>query len=334
MIKTEIHDNGVFSDLFKYPSPESSAELSVVIPTWNRVDRLADLLKYIEQELASYPDLVTKIDFYVIDNASEDRTKEIVSQSKVPIIYRRHDHNIGGDKNIFWAYSEPKTPYIWVIGDDDLPNEGALLRTINLLREHRPGLLVLSHNEHAWKRFGKRYAIHKFSNYHDFIDNGFIREYALMEHSLISCNVVHLGNFDKALNVAIQPYTFYPHMYAISGGLLMSGESILFSPDVIFNGQYVVHSNDVFDKMYSQYNSQQNKIKPQVVRSLVEWYVWLLLQTEHSHFGAFAITILWRIHSGTTFFDTNSKFALKPLRRFVDAICRYLGQLIWLVQKH
>ncbi len=334
MIKLEIHDNGVFSDLFRYPSPASNADLSIVIPTWNRCDRLADLLNYLEKELASCSDLVTRIDFYVIDNASEDRTKEIVAQSKVPIIYRRHDHNIGGDKNILWAYAEPKTPYAWVIGDDDLPNEGALLRTIDLLREHRPGLLVLSHNKHAWKRFGKDYAGHEFLNYRDFIDNGFISEFALMEHSLISSNIVHLGNFDQALDVSIQPYTFYPHMYAISGGLLKSGESVLFSPDVIFNGQYVVHSDDVFDKMYHQYNSHKNRIKPQVTRSLVEWYAWVLLQTEHSFFIAFAIAVLWRIHSGTTFFDANAAFALTPLRRCGDILCRYLGKLICLALRH
>jgi len=330
MIKIEINDNGIFSDLFRYPSPESNAELSIVIPTWNRVDHLSALLNYLEKELASCSDLVTRIDFYVIDNASEDGTKEIVAQSKVPIIYRRHDHNIGGDKNIFWAYSEPKTSYVWVIGDDDLPNEGALLRTVDLLHEHRPGLLVLSHNIHAWTQLGQRYGGHKFSNYRDFIENGFISEFALMEHSLISSNIVHLGNFDQALNVAIQPYTFYPHMYAISGGLLKSGESVLFSPDVIFNGQYVVHSDDVFDKMYNQYNSQKNRIKPQVARSLVEWYAWVLLQTEHPSAIAFAIAFLWRIHSGTAFFDVNAAFALTPLRRFGDTICRHLGKLICL----
>lgn len=334
MIKVEIHDNGVFSDLPQYPAPASTAELSIVIPTWNRAERLADLLNYLENELVCCPELVTRIDFYVIDNASEDRTKEIVAQSKVPLIYRRHDHNIGGDKNIFWAYCEPKTPYIWVIGDDDIPSEGALQRTLDLLLKHRPGLLVLSHNKRAWKRLGQRYAGHKFLNYWDFIDNGYIREYALMDHSLISSNIIHQGNFDQALNAAIQPYTFYPHMYAISGGLLQSGESVLFSPDAIFNGQYVVHSDDVFDKMYAKGSSQKNKIKPQVIRSLVEWYAWALMQTEHSFFISFALAVFWRIHSGTTFFDTNAVFALTPLRRLGDTICRYLGRLICLVLRH
>ena len=123
-------------------------------------------------------------------------------------------------------------------------------------------------------------------------------------------------------------------MYAISGGLLQSGESVLFSPDAIFNGQYVVHSDDVFDKMYAKGSSQKNKIKPQVIRSLVEWYAWALMQTEHSFFISFALAVFWRIHSGTTFFDTNAVFALTPLRRLGDTICRYLGRLICLVLRH
>lgn len=87
-----------------------------VIITYNRAEHL-------DKTLAAFFDGgFSNAVVYVLDNASTDKTKQIVLdwQKKWPNLqYRRNAYNIGGNANILRAVEISDTPYHWVIGDDD-----------------------------------------------------------------------------------------------------------------------------------------------------------------------------------------------------------------------
>lgn len=329
MVQSELVDSGVFAERPVFPPPPADLILSLVIPTFNRAALLAQLLDALERAVEQCPELRTQIAYHVIDNASLDDTRSVVERSTLPIFYRRHTHNIGADANIHWAYSEPTTPYVWVIGDDDLPSDGAVARALALLREQRPGLLVMSHNEAAWRDRGTSYAGRRFDNYRDFLGRGLLTDYALLEHSLISCNIVRTACFDRQLGAAMQPYSFYPHIYAISGGLLRSGEPVVCAQDAIFAGAYSAHDDAAFDKVRGATGRPPAKLE--VIRSLVEWYLWVLLQADFSLPSALLIPGLWTVHSATSFYDPQARlahfrpYAERGVRKIGGVVARWIG---------
>lgn len=90
--------------------------LSGVIITYNRAQHLQKTLqKIFDSPLRAMP-------LSVLDNQSQDNTKEIVDQfqKKWPALnYYRNKFNIGGNANILRALELSNTAYHWVIGDDD-----------------------------------------------------------------------------------------------------------------------------------------------------------------------------------------------------------------------
>lgn len=330
MIRHEQHDDGIFASVNRFPQVSAGAELSIVIPTYNRSHFLVLLLGALHRAAEQDPELTSRIDFYVIDNASPDQTRDVVNRSPLPILYRRHKRNIGGDANILWSYCEPQTPYVWVIGDDDVPTEGALTRTLALLNEHHPGLMVMTHNRNAWRRRGGCNAGRRFEDFREFIRQGLMVDFPLMEHSLVSSNVVRTGTFDRGIGAAMQPYSFHAHLYAICGGMLRSGESVLVSPDAVVGGAFSAHDDAPVDKVGCERGQTPAKLR--VMRSLFDAYAWILSQAGHSPAQAVLIPALWMAHSATAFYNPDATLA--GVRPYLELACRAAGASLSRVAGH
>ncbi|MDF2691462.1 MAG: hypothetical protein K0S29_1317, partial [Gammaproteobacteria bacterium] len=95
-------------------------KLSVVIPTYNRPDRLS-------KSLACY--LNNKrhdIEFIIMDNASPSDIEPLVksiAQNDPRVIFHRNPQNIGFSRNLFHGFMHAKAPYIIVMPDDDFVTE-------------------------------------------------------------------------------------------------------------------------------------------------------------------------------------------------------------------
>jgi len=118
--------------------------LSIAIPTWNRAPFLSALLGILQQQrIISGSD---KVEILVCDNHSDDATADIVAQHQQPgaaIRYICHPENLGSDYNIATCHNQAHGKYVWILGDDDIPLEGALATILKVLETGDIGLLFL-----------------------------------------------------------------------------------------------------------------------------------------------------------------------------------------------
>lgn len=107
--------------------------LSICIPTYNRADYLVRLLESIVNQVQGGSD---NLEIFISDNASDDNTEAICrrySNEFSCIRYIRRARNDGADVNISSFLKLASGKYIWIIGDDDYINDGALLNILSLL---------------------------------------------------------------------------------------------------------------------------------------------------------------------------------------------------------
>jgi glycosyltransferase involved in cell wall biosynthesis len=119
--------------------------LAIQVPTHNRAGALRSLLERLHAELGDTTDVVVQ----VADNASSDDTPAVLSAmcARMPTLHvHRQDTNLGARGNHRWLVANaPHCEYLWCIGDDDLPEPGAIAYVLELLQAHRPAWLHLPH---------------------------------------------------------------------------------------------------------------------------------------------------------------------------------------------
>jgi len=124
-------------------SPHPDPLLTIVIPTYNRAEKLELLLETLKVELQESGDEVTVM---VSDNASTDGTAEVTRsmQARWPeLVVRRQATNVGADENFCSCVELLSSRHFWIIGDDDLPKRGVIPKILTLLRERDPWLLYM-----------------------------------------------------------------------------------------------------------------------------------------------------------------------------------------------
>lgn len=115
--------------------------LTIAIPTYNRASYLDLCLKRISEEIAGLSeDRRCLVKVYVSDNASMDDTPKVIAQYQgmQAGAFKAvcNSQNIGPDSNIAQCYESAITPYVWIMGDDDVLLPGGLGLVLDaLLRE-------------------------------------------------------------------------------------------------------------------------------------------------------------------------------------------------------
>ncbi|NQU32099.1 MAG: glycosyltransferase family 2 protein [Bacteroidetes bacterium] len=111
--------------------------LSICIFTYNRQPYLSQLLLSIENEFRK-PELNQSVEIIISDNASTDKTSEIVSYFTqfLPINYHRNKINLGADENLKIAATLAKGKFIWFISDDDIVIHGAINIILQFLQKY------------------------------------------------------------------------------------------------------------------------------------------------------------------------------------------------------
>lgn len=116
--------------------------LTIAIPTFNR----CELLKKTLEQLVVCLD--EEISILVIDNCSTDRTAEVVykvieDHPHLDIAYRRNTGNVGLSANILKCIEYPLSPWVWILGDDDMPSQDCVHTIVDKIKEH-PTAFALS----------------------------------------------------------------------------------------------------------------------------------------------------------------------------------------------
>lgn len=117
-------------------------ELTVLIPTWNRVDRLGTTLPRLLALTSA------DVDFLIVDNASSDDTWEFLTEAKKSdsrLTIFRQDKNVGGILNIVSGIKRTRTPYVCIVSDDDLVYGPYIDCVLQVLSE-RPNVGVVHHD--------------------------------------------------------------------------------------------------------------------------------------------------------------------------------------------
>jgi len=111
--------------------------LTILVPTWNRRKNLECLLEVLIPQVRANPEVCLVIS----NNASPDDTAEYLrrweSEQRVRIIHQ--PCNLGGSIHVAWLYGQATSPYLWVIGDDDLLEMDTVETLIAKIKSH-PGL--------------------------------------------------------------------------------------------------------------------------------------------------------------------------------------------------
>ena len=108
-----------------------SAQLSICIPTRNRAALLRNCLSHLKgfRKLA--------LEVIVFDNASDDDVRAVVREFQqgafARFVYHRHAENIGPTRNMDAALRLATAPYAWILSDDDIAYEEALLFMVGCL---------------------------------------------------------------------------------------------------------------------------------------------------------------------------------------------------------
>ena len=131
------------------PSVTNQPLLTIAIPTYNRARYLDLCLKRTTEEITNLSkDSRCLVNVYVSDNASSDNTVEITSKYQSLNMYGfkvvRNTENIGADKNITQCYDSAISPYVWVLGDDDIILPGCLTMVLDVLQNQEIDILYLS----------------------------------------------------------------------------------------------------------------------------------------------------------------------------------------------
>ncbi|NDH08160.1 MAG: glycosyltransferase, partial [Gammaproteobacteria bacterium] len=87
----------------------------------------------------------TQIEIYISDNFSNDGTqtylKELVAQHDY-INVHLHGKNMGANHNFYTVLKGASGDYIWLLGDDDMIVEGAIINIIQDINRYQPGVLL------------------------------------------------------------------------------------------------------------------------------------------------------------------------------------------------
>lgn len=94
--------------------------LTIAIPTYNRKDLLKRALDSI------VPQLNSKVEILVSDNASDDGTDKMMGELFPVIRYIKNDQNMGWDYNFLQCYRRARGKYVLLLGSDDRLADGAL----------------------------------------------------------------------------------------------------------------------------------------------------------------------------------------------------------------
>ncbi|MCA6216843.1 glycosyltransferase family 2 protein [Ideonella sp. B7] len=121
----------------------TSPLLTIAIPTYNRADCLERLLKTLLVELRG---LETRVSVVVSDNASTDRTQEVVAAfaARFPSVRAlRNTENLGMDGNFLACAEHVDGTHFWLLSDDDLPRTGLVCALLGLLERESPDLVYM-----------------------------------------------------------------------------------------------------------------------------------------------------------------------------------------------
>ena len=133
--------------------PDNEAiKLTIGIPIYNGEKTISETLDSIFRQIT------TGIEVVISNNASTDRTEEIVQsycRKYSQIKYHKNAFNLGYDKNVDLTVTRATGKYVWLMGDDDEIAPGGIEYIQNVI-DKNPDLAAIFVNYSCYERFTGR----------------------------------------------------------------------------------------------------------------------------------------------------------------------------------
>jgi len=124
-------------------------KLSIAIPTYNGVRYIREALDSIISQLENVDE---EIEILISDDASTDQAPKIIKeyQNKYSFIRCfRNDENLGADRNFDLVIRQSKGEYVWLFGDDDKLEGGAIKKVLEVLKKYpKVGFIFVNYSSY------------------------------------------------------------------------------------------------------------------------------------------------------------------------------------------
>lgn len=112
----------------------SKSKLGIAIPTYNRSQKLRELLDSIVPQAIKW-----NVSIFIVDDNSSDRTDVVLKEfsKNFPLLkYKKNRRNLGMYLNTLEAMEFAESQFVWIMGDDDTVKEEGIERVLTSLSEN------------------------------------------------------------------------------------------------------------------------------------------------------------------------------------------------------
>jgi glycosyltransferase involved in cell wall biosynthesis len=185
--------------------------LSIVIPTYNRNEKVLRLLKKIESINTEY-----KLSVVVIDNNSEVSTEDfLLSENyhygkEVKII--RNNGNVGLGGNLINSFMHCQTEWMWLLGDDDLPLDDSIEIILKEIKNTNDKDFLIKFNSSAGQFPTQNTVINNIDSLIDFnSDFGYYSNMMFISNAVFRTSVILKETFYMSGSIK----TMAPHLVGV-----------------------------------------------------------------------------------------------------------------------
>jgi glycosyltransferase involved in cell wall biosynthesis len=118
--------------------------LTIAIPIFNGEKFLRQTLNEVMHQVEAVSE---EIEVLISDNASTDGTMKIVEEISVEhpgIKVFKNERNLGADMNFDMAVERATGKFVWLLGDDDMPEPGAVSTILNIIKNGDYAVIFLN----------------------------------------------------------------------------------------------------------------------------------------------------------------------------------------------
>lgn len=211
-------------------------ELTICIPSYNRVNQICELLKNILLQLEKSKH---NLEIIVLDNSSKEDYLEnfknnqlILSAVKSGILkVHRNISNIGMSANFLKAFEITKSKWLWIVSDDDIILPDAIETLLSNLDTISNDFKLIKFNKSNLITFEKFKII---NNLKEFIDYNSISKYHFYDFIFISSCIYRVSDFKKNLYVGyLNSHTYVPHFLMITEYMKNGGKILNLGKEII-----------------------------------------------------------------------------------------------------
>jgi|GEM_PF-1131386 glycosyltransferase involved in cell wall biosynthesis len=214
-------------------------KLTIAIPTFNRNEILKKNIKFL------LPQLTDDCTLLVIDNCSPIPVEDTLNGlfSEYPALkYKVHRNitNIGGNANILRCIEFCETEWLWILGDDDIPEPDAVKIIMKNVDQNQDITFINFYCPDPFHPKRKKNIYTKgLENYLTHVD-------ALAPSIFISSNVYRLTDVKKYLSIAMfYQYSCAPQWIILLLSLHDIGQCIISSEVIVRNGSKGTPMEDI-----------------------------------------------------------------------------------------